>query len=157
MIGERHLSTYSPTVGKPENIRIVEFLTDVERFIGDYLRGIAEFEWSRMQDGYVSLCAEHTAFLLRLLAEDTPFGAILKIRAYTEDGFFIMKARLDSQVEDEDLFMRASAYASRSGFTARRENGEITLRAKASPSLIYSVYARSRNRFYNMLVKVFFG
>ena len=156
-IGERHLSEYAPVLSKHENVKIGEFINEVVRFSGDYLRGIAEFEEIPRLDGYVSLCPEHTALILRLLAEDTPFGSLLKISVMTEDGYFILNARLDTEVDDEDIFRRAAAYASRAGFSATRRLGEITLRAKAMHSLVYSVYAKSRDRFYNTLVRIFFG
>ena len=157
-IGDRLLNNTVPDSGDMRSDGVCRFTDALEDFCREYLKGAIEFTRDfYLADGYLALCQEYTAYMLKEMLMYTECGCLIHITARIEKQELVLTFTKDSEAYDLESLSEIMLTARQAGFSAEYDHGRIILRAKIYGESAISVYAPTLCRFTSVLYMYIFA
>lgn len=153
-INGRCLSDKLPARTSKSAVDAEEFSSALEKFADEYLRGAVEITVSGRSQGYASVSAEMTAYMLRTAMENTKDDEVLRIEISLGDNLTL---KISYEYDpDSETVASVIGIARIAGFVAQRCENTITLTSCITDSSTIKIYAISKNEIANHLYEIFF-
>ena len=153
-INNRYLSESIPSEASGNPMDAVDFATALKRFADEYLRGAMEVDVVGKGSGYTSVSLNHTAYLFRLMLENTEQNEVLNVKAELSESMSLF-VTFRTPPSDEALAGIINT-AKIAGFTVSSDNNELIFSAAIDSAAIIKIYALSKDEISDCLLKTIF-